>query len=169
MGLDVIEENSWIGSQLKRSGCCGLFNNGNLMCPIGKCSLPGVPHKEVLSALGYTEWRVVYPKLVCHHWYQGKSSDSPRKAAQPSYAFFDWALPRFLGPKSAAFCSFSLRANHQDFQLRNLRIIEPNEVTPSGDKSVERGNNNFAYKLDGISQEFLSQPQIDWEESSRDF
>ncbi|XP_051002723.1 xaa-Pro aminopeptidase 1 [Acomys russatus] len=30
-----------------------------------------------------------------------------------------------------------VRANHQDFQLRNLRIIEPNEVTPSGDKSVE--------------------------------
>ncbi|XP_055447455.1 xaa-Pro aminopeptidase 1 isoform X3 [Psammomys obesus] len=30
-----------------------------------------------------------------------------------------------------------VRANHQDFQLRNLRIIEPNEVTSSGDKSVE--------------------------------
>lgn len=32
---------------------------------------------------------------------------------------------------------------------------------------MERGN-NFAYKLDGISQEFLSQPQVDWEERSRD-
>ncbi|KAK7814641.1 hypothetical protein U0070_009609, partial [Myodes glareolus] len=31
-----------------------------------------------------------------------------------------------------------VRAIHQDFQLRNLRIIEPNEATPSGDKSVER-------------------------------
>lgn len=33
---------------------------------------------------------------------------------------------------------------------------------------MERGNNNFAYKLDKISQECLSQPQVDWEERSRD-
>lgn len=37
-----------------------------------------------------------------------------------------------------------LRANHQDFQLKNLRIIEPNEVTHSGDPGVQTGN-NFAY------------------------
>ncbi|XP_014641201.1 PREDICTED: xaa-Pro aminopeptidase 1 isoform X1 [Ceratotherium simum simum] len=30
-----------------------------------------------------------------------------------------------------------VRANHQDFQLKNLRIIEPNEVTRSGDPGVE--------------------------------
>ncbi|XP_063474011.1 xaa-Pro aminopeptidase 1 isoform X5 [Symphalangus syndactylus] len=30
-----------------------------------------------------------------------------------------------------------VRANHQDFQLRNLRIIEPNEVTHLGDTGVE--------------------------------
>ncbi|XP_047281669.1 xaa-Pro aminopeptidase 1 isoform X3 [Homo sapiens] len=30
-----------------------------------------------------------------------------------------------------------VRVNHQDFQLRNLRIIEPNEVTHSGDTGVE--------------------------------
>lgn len=33
---------------------------------------------------------------------------------------------------------------------------------------MERGNNNFSYKLDGISQECLSQPRVDWEERSRD-
>ncbi|ELV14030.1 Xaa-Pro aminopeptidase 1, partial [Tupaia chinensis] len=33
-----------------------------------------------------------------------------------------------------------LRANHQDFQLRNLRIIEPHEVTHSGDTRVETDN-----------------------------
>lgn len=26
-----------------------------------------MPHGEVLPALGCTEQRVVYPKLVCHH------------------------------------------------------------------------------------------------------
>ncbi|XP_038940400.1 xaa-Pro aminopeptidase 1 isoform X2 [Rattus norvegicus] len=30
-----------------------------------------------------------------------------------------------------------VRANRQDFELRNLRIIEPHEVTSSGDRSVE--------------------------------
>uniref|UniRef100_A0A8C0T330 X-prolyl aminopeptidase 1 n=1 Tax=Canis lupus familiaris TaxID=9615 RepID=A0A8C0T330_CANLF len=32
-----------------------------------------------------------------------------------------------------------VRANHQDFQLRNLRIIEPNEVIHSGDPGVKTG------------------------------
>ncbi|XP_073096554.1 xaa-Pro aminopeptidase 1 isoform X6 [Manis javanica] len=32
-----------------------------------------------------------------------------------------------------------VRANHQDFQLKNLRIIEPNEVTHSGDPGVQTG------------------------------
>ena len=38
-----------------------------------------------------------------------------------------------------------LRANYQDFQLRNLRIIEPNELTYSGDPGVETGNNFASY------------------------
>ncbi|XP_012873055.1 PREDICTED: xaa-Pro aminopeptidase 1 [Dipodomys ordii] len=33
-----------------------------------------------------------------------------------------------------------VRANHQDFQLQNLRIIESNEVTSSGDTGVETDN-----------------------------
>ncbi|XP_036919869.1 xaa-Pro aminopeptidase 1 [Sturnira hondurensis] len=32
-----------------------------------------------------------------------------------------------------------VRASHRDFQLKNLRIIEPNEVTYSGDTGVETG------------------------------
>lgn len=47
-------------------------------------------------------------------------------------------------------CSFSSRANRQDFELRNLRIIEPHEVTSSGDRSVETGNSN-SYTLGIVS------------------
>lgn len=88
---------------------------------------------------------------TCSHPDSRVRAVTHRGLPSPGDASLDQPCHISLGPKSAAFCSLSSRANRQDFQLRNLRIIEPNEVTPSGDKSVETGNSNFAYKLGGMS------------------
>jgi hypothetical protein len=82
-----------------------------------------------------------------------------RKLPSQVDAFF--CLATFTMVKVCNFLlSVFLRTSHQDFHLRNLRIIEPNEVTPSGDTGVETGN-NFAYKLDETSQEDFRSPHPD--------
>ncbi|XP_057164391.1 xaa-Pro aminopeptidase 1 isoform X2 [Ursus arctos] len=68
-----------------------------------------------------------------------------RRSARGAVAVFH--LSPWLGRKAPAVAgSWPLQAppggqrsgaNHQDFQLKNLRIIEPNEVTQSGDAGVE--------------------------------